>query len=75
MVQFSTRTFFAQEDEGCMTIDVVRLGDISEVATVEYSCEDGSAKAGVNYTAVTGTLRFDVDCDMCSILVPIIHTG
>jgi hypothetical protein len=40
-------------------ITVRRLGDVRGPATVAYTTQDGSAKAGQDYTAVSGTLNFE----------------
>jgi aldose sugar dehydrogenase len=40
------------------TIRVVRLGDTSEAATVDYATSDGTATERSDYTTARGTLRF-----------------
>lgn len=75
IVQFQTRTFYAVETEGEMCVDVVRLGDADGTVTVAYECEDGAAKGGINYTAVSGTLTFASGETEQSITVPILDTG
>jgi len=58
VIQFITTVFYALEEENKLTIDVVRMGNSSETATVRYKTEDGSAKAGLKYMATEGTLTF-----------------
>jgi hypothetical protein len=40
------------------TITVVRSGGLADGATVDYATGDGTASAGTNYEATTGTLLF-----------------
>ncbi len=47
--------------------------NIEEPVTVDYSTQDGTAKAGVDYEAVSGTLTFAPDQTSQNILVPIIN--
>ena len=46
------------EDAGTATLTVTRQGDRSGTAGVSYATADGSAKAGQDYTAKTGTVTF-----------------
>jgi uncharacterized delta-60 repeat protein len=46
------------EGMGQATITVRRLGDVRGPATLTYKTRDGSAKAGKDYTAVSGTVSF-----------------
>ncbi len=41
-----------------VTVTVIRSGDLSTAATVNYATSDGTAKAGSDYTATSGTLTF-----------------
>lgn len=58
IVQFSTQIYFVEEDEGVLTVDVIRLGRLKGPVSVTYRTEDGSAKAGQRYEAARGTLEF-----------------
>jgi hypothetical protein len=44
---------------GVLSIEVVRDADVGKAATVDYAAADGSAKAGQDYVAVQGRLRFE----------------
>jgi Calx-beta domain len=58
-VQFSSATYSVNATRGLATIAVTRTGeDLSEVATVQYATSNGTAVAGRDYTAVSGTLTF-----------------
>lgn len=48
----------AVESAGEVPIKIRRLGDVRQPATVSFTTRDGSAKAGVDYAAVSGTLSF-----------------
>ena len=43
---------------GSKTIKVIRLGDTSASATVDYATSDGTASERMDYTTARGTLRF-----------------
>ncbi|MEM7808973.1 MAG: Calx-beta domain-containing protein, partial [Planctomycetota bacterium] len=57
--QLGSGTFEAVEDEGFVDVIVLRDGDTSTVATLDYLTSDGTATAGVDYQSRAGTLRFD----------------
>src|SRR5205823_2921280 len=46
------------ENAGFTTFRVTRLGDAQGVVTVDYATSDGTALAGSDYTATSGTLTF-----------------
>jgi Ca2+-binding RTX toxin-like protein len=48
------------ETSGFMTFVLKRSGDLSQAASVDYSTADGSATAGSDYTAASGTINFAV---------------
>ena len=57
-VQFGAPAYRAGEGAGSATITVVRTGPTTRTTTVVYSTADGTAVAGVNYTATAGVLTF-----------------
>ena len=58
-VGFSVSDAHAAEAKGKMLVFVVTLsGAVSNPLTVDYSTADGSARAGVDYTPMSGTLTF-----------------
>lgn len=55
---FSQATASVNEDDGTLTITVVRTGGSDGTVTVNYATSNGSATAGDDYTANSGTLTF-----------------
>jgi glucose/arabinose dehydrogenase len=55
---FSQSGYDIKEDSGPATITVRRSGNTSGTATVNYSTANGTALAGSDYTASTGTISF-----------------
>lgn len=55
-IYISTGDGYVFENDGAASITVERSGNTNTVVTVDYATRDGSAKAGADYTAVTGTL-------------------
>ena len=58
VVAFSAATYNVQEDMTFRTITVLRTGDVSGPATVDYATANVSASQRTDYTAAVGTLRF-----------------
>lgn len=54
----SRRTHIALEKNGVATIYLQRRGSSDQAATVGYSTTDGTARAGVHYTASSGIVTF-----------------
>lgn len=50
------------ENAGKVVIYVERYGESDDTLTIKYHCEDGTARSGIEYHPVSGTLRFDADC-------------
>src|SRR5262249_45734584 len=57
-LQFSTGSVQVSETAGSATITVTRTGGSDGTVTVHYGTSNGTARAGVNYTATSGTLTF-----------------
>lgn len=57
-VQFSSTAFAVNESVGTATITVTRAGTGSGAASVNYATSNGSATAGQDYTAASGTLNW-----------------
>ena len=58
VVAFSSATYGVQEDLTFKTITVLRTGDVSGPATVDYATANVNASQRTDYTAAVGTLRF-----------------
>ena len=57
VVQFASATYTVSEG-GSVVVTLLRSGDLSESALVTVSTSDGTATAGADYTAVSGTAAF-----------------
>lgn len=57
-VFFASPTYFVNYgEEAVLTLN--RIGALDRVFTVDWATEDGTAEAGVDYTAATGTVTFE----------------
>ena len=72
-IQFDSSTYSVNENGGSATLRVVRSGGIGQTVTVNYASADGTATAGSDYTAVSGTLTFSPGVTQQTITVPIIN--
>ena len=57
-IHFGAERLFASESAGSFEVTVVRSGDTSAAANVEFGTLDGSASGRSDYTSAFGTLRF-----------------
>ncbi len=57
-LQFSSATYSVLENAGTALITVTRVGSTAGAVSVTYSTSDGSARAGVDYRATSGTLSY-----------------
>ena len=55
---FSSPTFSVNENGTSINITVARVGDTSQPASVNFATSNGSATAGQDYAATSGTLSF-----------------
>jgi CSLREA domain-containing protein len=62
----------ALESDGNDQIAVFRAGQLSATESVSYTTVDGTAKAGTNYVATSGTLTFQPGQTLAFIDVPIL---
>jgi ribosomal protein L35AE/L33A len=56
--QFSNATYSVNENGGQVTITVTRTNGSNGAVSVNYATANGSASAGADYTAASGTLNF-----------------
>ena len=59
-IGFSKSSFDVDEGAGFADLTVTRSGGLGVQATVNYSTSDGTAIAGMNYVATTGSITFNV---------------
>src|SRR5436309_3046821 len=73
-IKFDEATFEVAESAGQAVITVERSGGEDGAVTVHYATSDGTATAGQDYTAVSGTLSWaDGDEGRKAILIPIVN--
>jgi uncharacterized delta-60 repeat protein len=70
-VQFSSTAYSRNEDGGSATITVIRIGGSSGQTTVDYATSDGTAIAGNDYTATSGTLTMANGVPSATFVVPL----
>ena len=74
-LQFGQTAFSVAKDGGSITITVTRSGGSAGGVTVDYATSDGTAKAGIDYTATAGTLTFGAGETSQSFTIPILNDG
>ncbi len=71
-IQFETASYSVDEGEGGIVIQVSRSSNQGE-ATVDYATSNGSATAGQDYSATSGTLIFTPGQTIASFTVPVLE--
>ncbi len=71
-LRFSKSSYDGFESQGKAEIIVQRLGGAKGKTTVQYSTTDGTARAGSDYIATSGTLTFEAGESSKSFIIPII---
>ena len=71
-VSFTRTRYAASEEDEAVTFIVRLSAAVSQDAVVEYATSSGTARAGQDYEATTGTLTFPAGTTRLAILVPII---
>ena len=74
-VQFSAPAYLVTETGGAAVVVINRLGSTTGTVTVDYTTVDGSALAGTNYTAESGTLTFTNGQTNQTVTIPIQNDG
>ncbi len=72
-LSFGQAEYSFSEDGGEAVITVVRTGNSNDTVSVEYGTKDDYAKAGLDYSSVSGTLIFNPGETSKTISVPIIN--
>ena len=70
--QFASPTYGQAEDGGGVTITVVRGSGLTGAASINYATAGGTATAGTDYTATSGTLSFAEGESSKTFTVPLI---
>ena len=71
-LQFETNTTFPAEGS-TVQVKVLRTGDVTGAVSVNYGTADGTATAGSDYTATSGTLNFEPGELTKIISIPIVN--
>ena len=61
------------EDAGAAVVTINRIGSHDRVVTVDYETRDGTAQAGADYSAQSGTVTFAVGERTKTISIPILE--
>src|SRR5213076_1638934 len=72
-VQFSQASYSVTEGTASVTITVTRAGGAASGVTVDYATSNGTAAAGSDYTAKSGTLSFAAGQTSKTFTIPIIN--
>ncbi|MCR5826296.1 MAG: hypothetical protein K6G54_07000, partial [Oscillospiraceae bacterium] len=75
VIGFSLAQYAADKADGKAVLTVTRTGGTQTMVTVPYSTKDGSARAGEDYQAVSGSLAFFADVTEQTIEIPLIDSG
>jgi uncharacterized delta-60 repeat protein len=70
---FSQTYYYVSESAGTLVVTVARTGGTANVVTVNYSTANGTAVAGTDYTAKSGTLTFANGVSSQTFTVPILN--
>jgi hypothetical protein len=70
-VEFTAAAFSANESSGSATISVTRSGNMGATFSVSYATSDGTAQAGLNYSATQGTLVFNPQQTLQTFTIPL----
>ena len=71
LIGLETASLSAGEGAGTVTVSVTRSGDTGDPVSIGFTTIDGTAVAGADYTAVSGTLDFAAGETTRTIVVPI----
>jgi CSLREA domain-containing protein len=74
-VDFGSTAYSVIENERMLTVDVILDSPSALTVTVDYATQDGTATAGGDYVAISGTLVFTPGVTSQTILVTIISDG
>lgn len=74
-VQFGSGVYSVKKYAGYAQIPVTRTGGTAQTVTVNFATQDGTALAGLNYTATNGVLTFTNGQAMEYLQVPVLADG
>ena len=71
--RFSNQTYSTTEDVGSVVITVMRVDGATDSATINFATSNGTALAGSDYTATSGTLTFSPGQTSQTFSIPIVN--
>jgi hypothetical protein len=74
-VTFAGGTQTVSNDDGSVTLTVNRSGNTANPATLSFATVDGTAVAGVDYTAASGTVEFAAGETTKTVVVPVVRNA
>ena len=74
-IQFGPGPFRVSESAGGASITVTRIGGSASGVTVDYETSDGTGRAGIDYTATSGTLTFEAGVSALTFSVPLLDNA
>lgn len=72
-VQFGATSYVVNENAGSVTVNVTRVGNVSNPVTVNYATSNGTATQPGDYTNSSGSLQFAGGETVKTFVVPIIN--
>ena len=72
---FEVETLAVDKAEGTAEVMITRTGDASRPVSIEWATKDGTAKAGTDYVAASGTLMFYTGLTSLPATVELIDDG
>ena len=72
-VQFGATSYIVNENAGSLTVNVTRIGDTSNAATINFATSNGTATQPGDYTNSSGSVQFAAGETVKSFVVPIIN--
>ncbi|HVF66196.1 MAG TPA: FG-GAP-like repeat-containing protein [Pyrinomonadaceae bacterium] len=72
-VQFSATAYGVNESDGTARVQVIRTGSDESTAAVNFATSDGTARAGSDYTATSGTILFQTGERTKTVTIPILN--
>ena len=72
-IQLNSNSYVAIEGDPPVSPAIVRSGDITGAASIQYATSDGTAVSGQDYSGVSGTLNFAAAEISKSLTIPLIN--
>ncbi|HEV7892871.1 MAG TPA: FG-GAP-like repeat-containing protein [Pyrinomonadaceae bacterium] len=72
-VQFSATAYNVSEADGTAEVQIIRTGSDESTAAVNFATSDGTAHAGSDYTATSGTILFGIGERTKTVAIPVLN--